>query len=97
MPGSVKPFGPEVISLLKGVFDDAVAELPTRLRTAAVKALIAERILKHAANGERDRAKLLTLGLLDLQATLASSSLIRTEQMRPAQRPPAQPISTILT
>ena len=72
MQGSVNRFGPEEISILKGVFDEAVATLPTRLRTSAVKALIAECVLKHAANGERDRVRLLTSGLLDLQTTVAS-------------------------
>lgn len=80
MQGSANPFGPEEISLLKAVFDEAVAALPIRFRTSAVKALIAERVLKHAANGERDRVILLTSGLLDLETTVAS--LIGTEEIR---------------
>ena len=61
-------FEPEDISLLKGVLDDAFAALPPELRVSSVQALVAERILKSAANGERDRVRLRTAALFDLQA-----------------------------
>jgi hypothetical protein len=65
---SAGSFEPEDISLLKGVLDDAFAALPPRLRVLSVQALVAERILKSAANGERDRVRLRTVALFDLQA-----------------------------
>jgi hypothetical protein len=65
---SAGSFEPEDISLLKGVLDDAFAALPPRLRVSSVQALVAERILKSAANGERDRVRLRTVALFDLQA-----------------------------
>lgn len=60
-------FKPEDISLLRSVLDDAFADLPTKLRVTSVQALIAERILKSAAKGERDRVRLRNAALLDLQ------------------------------
>jgi len=65
---SAGSFEPEDISFLKGVLDDAFAALPPKLRVSSVQALIAERILKSAANGERDRVRLRNEALFDLQA-----------------------------
>ena len=48
MQGPANPFGAEEILFSRELFDEAVAALPAKLRTSAVKALIAERVLKHA-------------------------------------------------
>jgi hypothetical protein len=80
MQRSTRSFESEEISFLKGVLVEACAALPTRLRTSAVQALVAERILKHAAKGERDRSRLLSSSLLDLQTNVGP--LVGIEEMR---------------
>jgi hypothetical protein len=51
-------FGPEELSLLGGVFDQALASLPARMRTRANRSVIAKSILASAAAGERDPTEL---------------------------------------
>jgi hypothetical protein len=51
-------FGPEELSLLGDVFDQALASLPARMRTRANRSMIARSILASAATGERDRIEL---------------------------------------
>jgi hypothetical protein len=48
-------FDPETITLLKSTLDDAWACFPPDRRAAMLKTTLAERILKSAAQGERDR------------------------------------------
>jgi hypothetical protein len=49
---------PEDLSLLGNVYDQALASLPTRLRTRAYRSEIARNILASAATGERDPIEL---------------------------------------
>ena len=59
-------FQPEEITLLRNALDSAANAIPERYRTPAVKAHLAERILRRAASGERDLIRLKTAALLDL-------------------------------
>lgn len=51
-------FDPETVTLLRGALDDAWACLPAQLQATMQKTALAERILKSAAQGERDRKRL---------------------------------------
>jgi hypothetical protein len=62
-------FQPELIELMKAVFDDATAMLPEAKRTSAVKAEIASHILACAAKGERDPVALRMAALLTVECT----------------------------
>ena len=52
-------FDLETIALLRETLEDAWASLRPEQRAATVKTTLAERILKSAAQGERDRDRLL--------------------------------------
>jgi len=60
-------FDPETVTLLRETLDDAWACLSPELQAAMLKTALAERILKSAARGERDR-KRLRAAALDLAA-----------------------------
>lgn len=51
-------FGPEEITLLKSILEEAIALLPNSQRTSAFQALLAQNIVMCAATGERDRHRL---------------------------------------
>jgi len=51
-------FDPETVTLLRETLDDAWACLPPELQATMQKTALAERILKSAARGERDRKRL---------------------------------------
>ena len=51
-------FDPETVALLKEALDDAWACLSPELQGTMQKTALAERILKSAARGERDRKRL---------------------------------------
>jgi hypothetical protein len=59
------PFDAETITLMREVLETVVAAIPVAFRTSPIQAMLAERILKYAAQGERDRIKLLDHALLD--------------------------------
>jgi len=61
-------FDPELIELVKSVFDDAAAMLPESKRTSAIKAEMASSILACAAKGERNPAALKTQALRTAEA-----------------------------
>ncbi len=61
-------FDPETIDFLKKTLDDAWNCLPPERQAATLKTTLAERILKSAAEGERDRGRLLDVALRDLAA-----------------------------
>ncbi|HET8964576.1 MAG TPA: hypothetical protein VFN20_00075 [Candidatus Acidoferrum sp.] len=60
-------FDPETVTLLRETLDDAWARLSPELQATMQKTVLAERILKCAARGERDR-KRLRAAALDLAA-----------------------------
>jgi hypothetical protein len=59
-------FSPEVIEVMTGALERAVANLPEPVSTTQVN-LLAESILRAAKSGERDAAVLQRLALLELQ------------------------------
>ena len=61
-------FDLETVALLREALDDAWACLRPDQRATIPKIALAERILKSAAHGERDRERLLTAALEDLAA-----------------------------
>jgi hypothetical protein len=61
-------FDSETIALMKKVLDDAWGRLPPKLQAAMLKTTLAERILKSAAHGERNRERLRDAALRDLAA-----------------------------
>jgi hypothetical protein len=64
MGSSYKAFDPETLSMLKRVFDQSIAALPTALQTPERKSLVASRLLRLAARGERDPVRLRTAALI---------------------------------
>ncbi len=61
-------FDLETVALLRETLDDAWACLRPEQRATMLKTTLAERILKSAAQGERDRKRLLDAALTDLVA-----------------------------
>lgn len=57
-------FEPELVQLMKSVFEDATAMLPEAKRTSSIKAEMASSILTCAAKGERNPAALKTRALM---------------------------------
>lgn len=61
-------FDLETIALLRETLEDAWSSLRPEQRAATVKTTLAERILKSAAQGERDRDRLLDAALMEFSA-----------------------------
>jgi hypothetical protein len=61
-------FDAETIALLKVALDEAWDCLPRKLQATMLKTTLAERILKTAAEGERNRQRLREAALRDLAA-----------------------------
>ena len=61
-------FDPETITVLKETLDDAWARLRPQQQATMLKSTLAERLLKSAAQGERDRKRLLDAALRDVAA-----------------------------
>ncbi len=59
-------FDPETVTLLRKALDDAWTCLPPEQQATMQKTALAERILKSAAQGERDRQRLRDVALSDL-------------------------------
>ncbi len=57
-------FDIETVLLLREVLDTAWAALPPQQRAATSKTILAERILKAAADGERDPERLLDAAMM---------------------------------
>jgi len=64
MRSPYKAFDPETLSMLKRVFDQAITALPPGQQTPERKSLMASRLLRLAAGGERDPVRLRTAALL---------------------------------
>jgi hypothetical protein len=58
----------ETIAMLKSAFDETCAAVPAKRLTQAVRALIAERILKIVGTGERDRVRLQIRALMEVDS-----------------------------
>jgi hypothetical protein len=61
-------FDLKTVSLLREVLDDAWACLPPEQRATTSRTILAERILKSAAKGERDPERLLDAALMAVAA-----------------------------
>jgi hypothetical protein len=61
-------FDPETITLMKTALDDAWSCLPATMKASVLKSALAERILKSATEGERDRRRLRDAALRGLAA-----------------------------
>jgi len=61
-------FDPKTVALLKETLEDAWASLKPGQRTTISRSLLAERILKVASQGERDRERLIDAAFMDLAA-----------------------------
>jgi hypothetical protein len=61
-------FDLETVFFLRETLEDAWASLPPVQQATMSRSLLAERILKSAARGERDRGRLLDAALMDLAA-----------------------------
>ena len=61
-------FDPETVALLKEILEDAWAALRPEQQATMQKTALAERILKSAADGERDRKRLRDAALMDIAA-----------------------------
>jgi len=61
-------FDTQTIALLKVALDEAWDHLPPQLQATMLKTTLAERILKSAAGGERNRERLREAALSDLAA-----------------------------
>jgi len=58
-------FDPETVNALREVLDEAWDRLHPKTQAQVSKTILAERILKSAAKGERDRSRLITAALSD--------------------------------
>ncbi len=59
-------FDAQTVALLKAALDEAWGRLSPKLQATMLKTTLAERILKSAAEGERDRDRLREAALRDL-------------------------------
>jgi len=70
-------FDPETISALKEILDEAWNRLPAERQATMLKTTLAERLLKTAAEGERNRDRLLDVVLRELAAwSLSATSFL---------------------
>jgi len=58
-------FDPETVAFLRDVLDGAWSSLSSKEQAFATRSLLAERILKAAAAGERDRGRLIDAALCE--------------------------------
>ena len=59
-------FDPETVTLLRETLEDAWARLRPEQQATMQKTALAERMLKSAAEGERDRQRLRDVALMDV-------------------------------
>jgi hypothetical protein len=68
MAKTVPHFNAETIAVMKEALDDAWGGLPPKIQATMLKTTLAERILKIAAEGERNRERLRDAALSNLAA-----------------------------
>lgn len=61
-------FDPATVSAMREILDEAWSYLPPERQATVLKTTLAERILKTAAKGERNRDRLIDVALRDLAA-----------------------------
>jgi hypothetical protein len=67
-PGKPAYFDLETVFLLRAILDDAWASVRPDKRATLSRSMLAERILKSAAEGERDPERLLDVALMEIVA-----------------------------
>jgi hypothetical protein len=70
-------YDPETIALMRRVFTDVVAKVPTQHRTSSNQAAIASRILAVAAEGRRSEAILTAEALMEVKQIFAGPQAVR--------------------
>ena len=70
-------FDPETVTLLRETLEDAWGCLSPEQQATMQKTMLAERILKSAAQGERDRNRLRGAALIGLKGNVISQPLVR--------------------
>jgi hypothetical protein len=70
-------FDPETIKVLSAAFEEACLALPSGQQTAAMRSALAERILRKAAEGERDPINLRAYALLQTTSTPAGAESLK--------------------
>jgi hypothetical protein len=88
MPKAAADFDAQTIALLKVALDEAWDRLPPKLQATMLKTTLAERILKSAAEGERNLERLREAALRDLAvaATTKMAFASRDSMSSPAVR-----------
>ena len=59
-------FDPQTLAILRAVFEEACELLPPDQRSHEMRSALAVRILKHAAEGERNPTRLRTFALMEI-------------------------------
>ena len=72
-------FDAQTIALLKVALDEAWDRLPPKLQATMLKTTLAERILKCAAEGERNRERVREAALRDLAGLLCKHQLAHSD------------------
>ena len=67
-------FGPELITLMRTVLDDVMLQVPPSISNTTTKALLAESILKAAAQGQTSYNELLAAATDQIQTILSTLS-----------------------
>lgn len=73
-------YDPDTIALMRRVFNDVVAKVPTQHRTSSNQAAIASRILAVAAEGRRSEAILTAEALSELKIIFTGPQQMRRLQ-----------------
>jgi hypothetical protein len=72
----------ETLALLRVVFEEACGLLPPHKRTHEMRSALAVRILRHAAKGERNPARLRTYALAETTGPQSSHSVASRRSAR---------------
>ena len=67
-------FGPELITLMRTVLDDVMLQVPPSISNTTTKTLLAESILKAAAQGQTSYNELLAAATDQIQTILSALS-----------------------
>jgi hypothetical protein len=64
-------FDPQLIQVIRGALEEVMTKVPLEYSTPAVKAFLAEHILKAAAEGKITYSELVSAGIDQIQAVLS--------------------------
>jgi len=66
MSSTTGPLDPDTLAILKAVFEEACSLLPPNRRSDEMRSVLAVRLLKCAAEGERNPLRLRTYALMEV-------------------------------